>query len=140
MKIDKNKLRVGLWYEDEEGNVIPHTNEVKPKGAVFAHAKFPLTITEHIYRIRPDGGYGDKDEVLAINSSLCRYSGKLAVAMVNSGDYDLYEALAVLSQCCERCCNVLWNKYLPDENEGYDEFSPEWYKANTVCDFCRNDG
>ena len=75
--------------------------------------------------------------VLCVCLSGCD-DGRKAVAMVNSGDYDLYEALAVLSQCCERCCNALWNKYLPEENEGYDEFSPEWYKANTVCDFCRN--
>lgn len=67
---------------------------------------------------------------------LSRSTGQLAVAMVNSGDYDLYEALAILAQSCERCCNVLWNKYLPGV-DGYAEYSEEWQKCNTVCEFCR---
>ena len=139
MKIDKSKLRVGLWYTDEEGNIIPNPNDlVCPEGAVYAHSCFPLQIREEIYRIREDGGYGSKDKVLTSSTTLSRSTGKLAVAMVNSGDYDLYEALAVLAQCCERCCNVLWNKYLPEE-DGYPEYSEEWKKCNTVCDFCKEE-
>lgn len=139
MKIDKSKLRVGLWYTDEEGNIIPNPHDaVCPEGAVFAHSCFPLQIREEIYRIREDGGYGSKDKVLTSNVTLSRSTGKLAVAMVNSGDYDLYDALAVLAQCCERCCNVLWNKYLPEE-DGYPEYSEEWKKCNTICDFCKEE-
>lgn len=137
MKIDKARLKHGLWFTDSGGNYIPYNGEVRPQGAMYAHSCFPLEIRENIYRIRDDGGYGDKDRIMTGCTSLSRASGKLAVAMVNSGDYDLTEALAVLAQGCERCVNVLWNKYLPDE-DGYPEFSEEWHMANTVCDFCRD--
>lgn len=46
------------------------------------------------------------------------------------------EKLKILAQSCERCANVLWNMYLSDE-DGYEEFFEEWYKANTLCDFCK---
>ena len=135
--IIEGRLRTGLWFTDKDGNYIPYTGEIRPDGAVYAHSCFPLEVQEKIYRIRDDGGYGEKDRVLTSCTHLSRESGKLAVAMVNSGDFDLSDALAVLAQCCERCCNVLWNKYLPEE-DGYEEFSEEWYKANTVCEFCKD--
>lgn len=135
----EGRLRTGLWFTDKDGNYIPYTGEIRPDGAVYAHSCFPLEVQEKIYRIRDDGGYGEKDRVLTSCTHLSRESGKLAVAMVNSGDYDLSDALAVLAQCCERCCNVLWNKYLPEE-DGYEELSEEWYKANTVCEFCKDLG
>lgn len=139
MKIDKSKLRIGIWYTDDAGNIVPKKHDaVRPDGAAYAHVCFPLEIREEVYRLRPDGGYGDKDRVFTRCCNLSRSSGQLAVAMVNSGDYDLYEALAVLSQSCERCCNVLWNKYLPDI-DGYAEHSEEWKRCNTVCDFCREE-
>ena len=137
MNIDKTKLKVGLWYSDKDGNYIPFNNELKPEGAVYAHSCFPLEVREQIYKIREDGGYGEKDKICGFCTSLSRASGRLAVAMVNSGDYELTDALGVLAHCCERCLNVLWNKYLPEE-DGYEEFSEEWHKANTVCDFCRD--
>jgi hypothetical protein len=62
-------------------------------------------------------------------------SEEVIVAMVNSGDYTLSEALAVYSNACERCANVLTYKYL-NGKDGYPEFSEEWRKANTVCHFC----
>lgn len=62
--------------------------------------------------------------------------GRVIVAMVNSGDYNLGEALYVYSNACERCANVLWHKYVGGD-EGYEEFSEEWKKCNTECDFCR---
>ena len=136
MHIEKEKLKLGLWFTDEAGNYIPYTGEIRPEGAVYAHSCFPLEIRESIYRIRDDGGYGEKEKVVTFCTHLSRGTGRLAVAMVNSGDYDLYEALAVLAQSCERCANVLWNKYLPGE-DGYEEYSEEWYKANTLCDFCK---
>lgn len=137
MNIDKSRLHLGLWYTDEAGNHLPcGPADGMPKGAVYAHSCFPLEITEHIYRVRPDGGYGGKDRVCSLNSTLGRDSGRLAVAMVNSGDYDLAEALAVLAESCERCMNVLYYRYLPDE-DGYAEYSEEWKQANTVCEFCR---
>lgn len=58
------------------------------------------------------------------------------IAMVNSGDYTLSDAIAVYASSCERCMNVLTYKYSGGK-DGYAEFSDEWKKANTVCDFCR---
>ena len=140
MKIDKSKLKVGLWFTDENGEVIPcDDNAVCPKGAVYAHSCWPLEIRTDTYQIQENGHYGAKDRIFTANVNMSRDMGKLAVAMVNSGDYDLYEALAVLAQACERCTNVLLNKYLPEE-DGYEEYSEYWYKANTVCDFCKGEG
>ena len=59
------------------------------------------------------------------------------MAMVNSGDYTLQEALVVYSTACERCTNVLAYKYL-NGADGYEEYSDEWKKCNTECDFCKN--
>ena len=139
MKIDKSKLRIGLWYEDGAGNVVPSDNyAVCPDGAEYAYSCFPLEIRTDIYKLREDGHYGGRDCVLSTSTHLSRESGRLAVAMVNSGDYDLYDALGVLANACERCINVLWDKYLPGE-DGYPEYSEEWKKCNTVCDFCREE-
>ena len=141
MKIDKNKLKVGMWYTDENGETVPWNGEViNPKGAVYAYTCWPLEIRTDVYRIREDGHWGSKDRVFSSSTNLSRDMGRLAVAMVNSGDYDLYEALAVLAEACERCANVLLHKYLPDDEDGYEEFSEDWYKANTVCDFCKGEG
>lgn len=139
MNIDKSKLKVGLWYTDEEGNYIPYEEGTTPDGAVYAHSCFPLEVTEHVYKMREDGSYGEKDRVLTFNTNIGRGNGRLIVAMVNSGDYDLYDAIAVYASACERCMNVLWDKYLPGE-DGYAEFSEKWHAANTVCDFCRGLG
>ena len=65
-------------------------------------------------------------------------NGKLLVAMANSGDYTLTEAILAYSMACERCMNVLWNRYLPGE-DGYAEYSEEWKKCGTSCQFCRDE-
>ena len=60
------------------------------------------------------------------------------LAMANSGDYTLSEAMALYASCCERCMNVLCYKYL-DGKDGYPEYSEEWKRCNTVCDFCKDE-
>lgn len=59
------------------------------------------------------------------------------LAMVNSGDYTLREAIFIYTRACERCMNVLAYKYL-NGKDGYAEGSNEWQKCNTVCDFCKD--
>ena len=53
MKIDKSKLKIGIWYEDENGNRIESREEfpepVTKIGAKTYHSCFPLEITEHLY-------------------------------------------------------------------------------------------
>ena len=62
----------------------------------------------------------------------------VVLAMANSGDYSLSEAIAVFGNACERYMNVLAYKYL-NGADGYPEYSEEWKKANIVCDFCREE-
>lgn len=64
--------------------------------------------------------------------------GELIVAMVNSGDYTLEEAIYVYTNSCERCSNVLAYKYL-NGNDGYPEYSNKWKNCHTSCKFCENE-
>lgn len=178
MNIDKNKLKLGIWYEDRNGNVYA----VKPKGVreLSYHVCFPVQVTEKIMgvydnkktckhplkqRKRTTGWVkgikgcvckacgktktgksyipfalmkwdtgSDTFPLLETHHTLSKDSQKCVVAMVNSGDFELDEAILVMATACERCMNVLIHKYLGDD--GYEEYSEEWKKANTVCEFC----
>ncbi len=188
MKIDKSKLKVGIWYEDENGNVYRNSDggcgERPNDKCTSYHTCFPLSVSEDVsmyydnketckhplkYRKRTGGWVKgikgckctncgkekvgkssipfalmpwkpgcDTYHLITGNRSLSDLSGKCVVAMVNSGDYTLSEALVVMATSCERCMNVLLYKYLNGE-DGYEEYSEEWKKANTVCDFCRDE-
>lgn len=55
MEIDKSKLKLGIWYEDENGNLIKSEDDLAceaPEGARTYHSCFPLQITEHVYVVR----------------------------------------------------------------------------------------
>lgn len=67
-----------------------------------------------------------------------KISQECIVAMVNSGDYTLSQAIFVYCNACERCSNALIYKYL-DGKDGYPEYSEEWKKTNTCCDWCKGD-
>ena len=188
MKIDKEKLKLGIWYEDREGNVYKKADDDytvgKPKEDIYSyHVCFPTEVNERI------DFYYDKDNckhplkyrkrthgwIKGIKGCICEKCGKTktgkshipfafmkwdegcdtyagftsrtnlgkdsqncVVAMVNSGDYELDEALVVMGTACERCGNVLIHKYLNGE-DGYEEYSEEWQKCGTVCQFCKED-
>ena len=184
MKIDKSKLKLGIWYEDGNGNYLGHQGDsVEPiEGAHTYHSCFPLEVTEHIYishsaeekaNCKHERKYLRKDNGLikGLKGRSCTLCGcyqkrkwwqpwgkkwdsgasitplmdghvhvgggneKIILSMANSGDYTLSEAIAVYSSSCERCSNVLAWKYTNGQ-EGYEEFSEEWKKTNTECDFC----
>lgn len=183
MNIDKSALRLGMWYEDEEGNKTPVGRDFKPpKGTVSYHTQSPLDITEDIYLYYSDDntckhpkemvrrtfgwevGYkgcrcdkcgsiklGKKyipfafmqwqhraSETFHACSRTCHLSKdheKYIVAMVNSGDYTLSEAIIIYATACERCQNALDYKY-SGGTEGYPEDSDEYRNCNTSCDFC----
>lgn len=63
---------------------------------------------------------------------------KIILAMCNSGDYTLEEAIYVYCTACERCLNALAYKY-SDGEEGYPEYGADWTNCNTVCKFCESD-
>lgn len=187
MEIDKSKLKLGIWYEDENGNLIKPEDDLAceaPEGARTYHSCFPLQITEHVYVVHGKAEkeackhkrkYWKKDTGLirGLKGHICTNCGcsqtrkwwqpwgrkwdygtgtvplidlrtsigggnqDVVMAMVNSGDYTLQEALVVYSTACERCMNVLAYKYL-NGADGYEEYSDEWKKCNTECDFCKN--
>lgn len=64
--------------------------------------------------------------------------GRILLAMANSGDYTLEEAMIAYSEACEKCANVLWHKYTNGQ-EGYPEGSEEWNKCGTSCKWCQLD-
>nr|DAO07742.1 MAG TPA: hypothetical protein [Caudoviricetes sp.] len=186
MNIDKEKLKLGIWYEDENGNVINQKEDLMckaPEKARTYHCCFPLQITECIYAVhsksqketckhkrkywKKDTGlikglkghictncgcsqtrkwwqpwgrkwdYGtDITSLIDLHTSIGGANQDVIMAMVNSGDYTLQEALVVFSTACERCMNALAYKYL-NGAYGYEEYSDEWKKCNTECDFCK---
>lgn len=186
MKIDKEKLKLGIWYEDKEGNMYRNDGYTvgKPNEKVFSyHVCFPTEVNEKVeffydkdnckhplkYRKRTHGWIKgikgckcnkcgktktgksyipfvfmkwdegcDTYTGFTSNTHLGYMSQKCVVAMVNSGDYELDEALVINATACERCMNVLDRKYLGKEH-GYEEYSEEWKKCGTVCDFCKDE-
>lgn len=139
MIIDKEKLNRNIWYEDNDGNIktfpIDYLADPKEIAGMTKHVVFPLEITERISSVREDGT--EREEY----SISCRIGGgneDVIIAMVNSGDYSLSEALMLLSHCCERCMNVLAHKYL-NGKFGYKEYSEEWLKCPTFCEFCKDE-
>ena len=62
----------------------------------------------------------------------------IILAMANSGDYTLSEAIIAYSMACERCSNELWYKYT-NGKEGYAEGSDEWKKCHTQCKWCETE-
>ena len=71
---------------------------------------------------------------MAFNSG---WSADLALAIFNSGDYTLSEAILISANACERCMNALAHKYGLDW--GYEEYGEEWNKAGTSCKYCESE-
>ena len=159
MKIDVSKMKL-FWWEDENGNVLELDEDRLPTESEmeiykYYHREFPCILTHAIsvYDYHPRGVYkfliklpivGERikrkigktfKDIYAFNTT---YSGgsDCIVAMVNSGDYTLEQAIWIYANSCERCMNALCFKYL-NGKEGYEEYSDEWIKCNTVCDFCK---
>jgi hypothetical protein len=80
-------------------------------------------------------GYGSR-QANSFNSTW--NDEKTVLGMVNSGEYTLEEAIIIYATSCERCMNVLAHKYSNGE-EGYEEYSDEWKRCNTVCRFCKDE-
>ncbi len=137
MKIDKSKLPCGIWYEDENGNIIPFEEEVElPPNIKSRHVSFPLEVREEIWFKESKREYGKPD--ITFSTHIGGGNQDVILAMANSGDYTLAEAMALYASCCERCINVLAYKYL-DGKDGYAEYSDEWKDCNTVCRYCKEE-
>lgn len=137
MKIDKSKLPYGIWYEDENGNIIPCDGIAEPPNGVRTrHVSFPLEVREEIWVVGEERKDGRPD--ITFSHHIGSGNQNIILAMANSGDYTLAEAIALYASCCERCMNVLAYKYL-DGKDGYEEYSEEWKKCNTVCRYCKEE-
>lgn len=163
MRIDLMELKKTHWFEDAEGNEIPR-NEVdrtikKGNRTIMYYSCFPLQVHKYIseYSYHPTNpiikflcrkskrfydwiSVGKNRTFHEIADFTATYgSGQdVIVAMVNSGDYTLEEAIWIYANSCERCMNALAYKYL-DGKDGYPEFSDEWKKCNTHCSFCADE-
>lgn len=161
MKIDLNKMR-HFWWEDEEGNVLELENnrlptEEEKEKYCYYHSEFPCQLHHAIsrYDYHPRGiqkyliklpiiGKRFKKKLGKTFNDICTFNttyrggSGCIVAMVNSGDYTLEQAIWVYANACERCMNALCYKYL-NGKDGYEEYSEEWKKCGTECDFCRGE-
>lgn len=61
----------------------------------------------------------------------------LALAIANTKEYTLNEAIIIAATSCERCTNALAHKYGLDW--GYPEYGEEWQKCGTQCHFCKGE-
>lgn len=157
MNIDLSKFK-RFWFELEDGTKVDEVPEGY-SGYVSYWSAFPCTFTEVMdsYVFHPEKWY--EKLLLKIFPKLqikwnttkrrtfrhactCNTSyrsmSNVIIAMVNSGDYTLEEAIWICSKSCERCMNVLLYKYL-NGTDGYEEYSEEWKKCNTECEFCKED-
>jgi len=51
--------------------------------------------------------------------------------------YTLSQAILIAANSCSRCSNVLAHRY--GLKDGYAEYSVEWQKSNTLCQFCEKE-
>lgn len=163
MKIDLTKLEKKHWFEDECGNVIEEkdVDRIIKKGnkRIYYRHCFPLEIHDQIdsYCYHPKNpvirwlcskskrfydfiSIGKERTFKTIIDGRTTYGSgqECIVAMVNSGDYTLEQAIWIYANSCERCMNALCYKYL-NAKDGYEEYSEQWNKCNTICDFCREE-
>lgn len=153
MNIDLTRFKP-FWYELDDGTEVESVPS-NYEGNVTYWTAFPCQFTEHVdsYVYHPKKWY--EKLLLKINPKLqskwnatrprtyrrafefnTTYTGMsdVIVSMVNSGDYTLEQAIWICAKSCERCMNVLSDKYCG--YGGYPEFSDEWAKCGTSCLFC----
>lgn len=133
MKIDKKKLQEFSWFEN---NMHEKVSDDDPNIAYYK-SRFPLMHTTETYSCKYDEDGNKEFNKIAETHRSFASGDECIVAMVNSGDYTLAEAITLYATSCERCNNALQYKYLHGRS-GYPEFSEEWKKANTICEYCEN--
>ena len=130
MKIDKSKL-YDSYYKDDNGNKIPMYSEDE---SVFEPIKYSKTLTKHYNRAceRTDEICDHTGKKLGIVGQ--SWSNELVTAMVRSGDFDVHDAIIVVTDCCERCLNILHAKYLDQKPEESSYFYKNWDSPCVFCD------
>lgn len=152
------KERKYYWFEDENGNKYDEILNENSHGVFTYHTDWSCQVSESIdeFCYHPKNWFMKllcrnkkifrffnqrKDRtfkhLLTFNTTFgSKWAQECIVAMVNSGDFTLDDAIWVFTHSCERCMNVLLYKYL-NGSDGYQEGSREWTRANTQCEFCK---
>lgn len=120
-----------LWYEDEEGNTIPHKEGDVPDKSFYQHFRHVSLMDE---MNGPDGFH------MAGSNGV--WWGAVE-ALIKNKNWDADKAAMTMGIACERCMNALawWANTINKENgerDGYPIFGPEWNKTNTECEFCEH--
>jgi len=131
-----------LWYEDKDGNFlgepnlqVPDSNEFKDAHVQISEFPFQLRTT-YLELIRDAyGKVGSSKKMMEGESS---WSDDLVCAMIR-GDkghqpMTASRAIQIAAKACERCMNSLAHEY--GLTWGYPEYSPEWQKCRTSCQWC----
>ena len=108
MYIDKEKHLKQLWYEDKDGvECEPDSSEDR-----YRVTRFPLDLTTKYFRV--EGKWPDDLSTKRAfeKSAFIVDLDDLILAMANSGDYTLSEAIIIASIACRNCRNELYQKYL----------------------------
>lgn len=126
-----------LWYEDEEGNRLPDRSEAEqmdgsfvPDGSHTQHSQFPTELRHNILVMNEDGTSS------SLGSMSSTYSSDLLTAMIRSGEWDAADAIQVAGQSCERCMNVLYDRY--GLEDGYPFGSDAYWRCGTRCTMCEH--
>jgi len=130
VNIKKEHLKT-LWYEDMEGNELEAKEDGFPtKERYIQVSRFPYVLRTNYIKVEDN-----KSERLFSGEST--WGEGLVLNIANSGDYSLSESIIIAAESCERCLNVLIDKYGGyGKDEGYKEYSEKWHKCGTSCKFC----
>lgn len=125
-----------IWYEDDEGKIqAPSIDQIKnydnPKDAVYQLSRIPCRLDTMKILIKPDGTSGARSTMTE------GYPPDLALALTNSGDFTLGEAIIFSATVCERCMNALAYEYGLDW--GYPVDSQAYATCGTSCKLCKQE-
>jgi hypothetical protein len=134
MEIKKEHLRT-LWYEDMKGNYLGEPDYKdgsfnEPPQPYIQVARFPMELNTRYLKV-------EDNKSKHLMTAHQTWNDELVLNMYNNTDYSLYDCIIIVATSCERCLNVLINKYGGfGDDQGYEEGSPQWKKVGTSCRFC----
>lgn len=123
----KHTKPTGGWIDNAEGRECLDCRGTQVKDKFF---KLPFGIKIPKPWPKKWDAQGSR-EIMTMTMS---WHDDLVLAIANSGDYTLSQAIIIVTTSCERCLNALCFKY--GLKDGYEEYSDEWKSANTECVFC----
>ena len=124
MHIDKEKHLKQLWYVDKDGvECEPDSSEDR-----YQVTRFPLELVTKYFRMIGKWPDNLSTRLVFEKKAFMTNLDDLILAMANSGDYTLSEAIIIASITCGNCGKTLYEKYLG--------VTREYYEAPIECVFC----